>query len=119
MIRIPPSIFVASAPIDLRLSFDRLGGIVRTALGREPQGDVAFVFHNRACTHVKILWHDGGGYCVLYKRLDRRTFRLPMVVPAGAASVTIHARELALLFQGIDTALLRRARRIARENDPM
>jgi hypothetical protein len=41
-----------------------------------------------------------------------------MVVPADAASVTIDARELALLFQGIDTALLRRARRIARANDP-
>ena len=79
MIRIPASIFVASAPVDLRLSFDRLGGIVRTALGREPQGDVAFVFHNRACTHVKILWHDGGGYCVLYTLQAAR----PPDVPAA------------------------------------
>lgn len=33
MIRWPETILVATAPIDLRLSFDRLAGIVREQLG--------------------------------------------------------------------------------------
>lgn len=116
MIRLPPTIYMASAPVNLRLSFDRLGGIVRDALGREPRTEAAFVFHNKARTHVKILWHDSRGYCVLYKRLDRGTFRIPLVVPPGAAEILLTARELSGLFEGIDATMLRRARHIVKES---
>lgn len=61
------TVYVATAPVDMRLSFDRLAGIVRDQLQTEPRGDVLVVFHNRRRTHLKLLWHDGGGYCVLYK----------------------------------------------------
>ncbi len=111
MIRLPAIIYVATAPIDLRLSFDRLAGIVRDQLGSEPRGTGLYVFHNRARTHLKMLWHDGTGYCVLYKRLDRGTYRIPLAIPTGAARVTIQARELALMLEGIDEATLRAARR--------
>lgn len=116
MIRLPEVIYVATAPVNLRLSFDRLGGIVREALRREPREPAAFVFHNRARTHLKILWHDGRGYCLIYKRLDRGTYRIPLAIPPGASEVTVNRRELAVLFDGIDSALLRRARRIATEH---
>ena len=116
MIRLPETVYFASAPVNLRLSFDRLGGIVRDALGREPRSDAAFVFHNRARTHLKILWHDGRGYCVLYKRLDRGTYRVPLVVPPGAVEVTLTVRQLETLLEGLDERLLRRARQIARES---
>jgi transposase len=105
-------VYVASTPIDLRLSFDRLAGIVREVLGHEPRAEAAFVFHNRARTHAKILWRDGRGYCLLYKRLDRGTYRIPLTVPPGAKDVPVTPRELALLFEGIDHALVRRARRV-------
>lgn len=116
MIRLPPAIYLASAPVNLRLSFDRLGGIVRDVLGREPRTEAAFVFHNKARTHVKILWHDGRGYCVLYKRLDRGTFRIPLVIPPDAAEIVLTARELGGLFEGIDATMLRRARQIVKES---
>ena len=35
MIRLPEAIYVATAPVNLHLSFDRLGGIVREVLRRE------------------------------------------------------------------------------------
>lgn len=114
MIRLPEHIYVATAPINLRLSFDRLGGLVRDILKHEPRGDAAFVFHNRARTHVKILWHDGRGYCLLYKRLDRGTYRIPLAIPPGAAEVSVSRRELMNLFDGLDAALLRRAKGLAR-----
>ena len=68
MIRLPSAIFVATAAVDLHWSFDRLAGLVREQLGGDPRSETLFVFHNRRCTHVKLLWHDGTGYCVLYNQ---------------------------------------------------
>jgi transposase len=113
VIRLPSQIFVATAPVDLHLSFDRLAGIVREQLGAEPRSETLVVFHNRRRTHVKLLWHDGRGYCLLYRRLDRGTYRIPLAIPPGAARVTVSARELTLLLDGIDDAKLRAARRTA------
>jgi hypothetical protein len=39
MIRLPGQIFIATTAVDLRLSFDRLAGIVRNELGTEPRGE--------------------------------------------------------------------------------
>jgi transposase len=111
VIRMPSTILVATAPVDLRLSFDRLAGIVRDRLGADPRRDTLVVFHNRGRTHVKLLWHDGSGYCLLYKRLDRGRYRIPLSIPPGAQHVTASAREVALLLEGIDDSVLRAARR--------
>lgn len=111
MIRWPGTILVATAPVNLHLSFDRLAGIVREQLGADPRSDTLIVFHNRARTHVKLLWHDGRGYCLFYKRLDRGTYRIPLAIPPGARQVSVSARELALVLEGIDEATLRAARR--------
>jgi transposase len=111
MIRWPGTILVATAPVNLHLSFDRLAGIVREQLGADPRSDTLIVFHNRARTHVKLLWHDSRGYCLFYKRLDRGTYRIPLAIPPGARQVSVSARELALVLEGIDEATLRAARR--------
>jgi hypothetical protein len=58
---------------------------------------------------VKLLWHDGKAYRLLYCRLDRGHFRIPLPIPVGAARVEVSARELELILEGIDTQLLRRA----------
>jgi len=112
--RLPEAIFVATTPVDLHLSFDRLAGIVREQLGADPKGETLIVFHNRRRTHLKLLWHDGTGYCILYKRLDRFTYRIPLAIPPGATRVSATMRELELLLDGIDQATLRAARRSTR-----
>lgn len=109
----PVQIFVATQPVSLHLSFDRLAGLVRECLGGDPRAGQAFLFHNKRTTHVKLLWHDGRAYRVLYCRLDRGHFRIPMPIPAGAARVEISPRELDLILEGIDSKLLRAARRVA------
>jgi len=80
------SIFVATAAVDLR---------------GDPRGTSLYVFLNRRRTRVKVLFYDQTGHCLLYKRLDRGTFRLPTVVEAGSASVGISSEELALLLRGV------------------
>lgn len=113
-IKLPDTIYVATEPTSMHLSFDRLAGLVRATLGGDPKGDALFVFHNATRTRLKLLWHDGRGYCVLYRRTDRGTYRIPRAVPAGATRVTVSARELALLLEGLDDKVLRDARRTAR-----
>lgn len=115
MIRLPSTVWIAMEPVNLHLSFDRLAAVIREQLGGDPRADTVVVFHNRRRTHVKLLWHDGSGYAVFYKRLDRGTYRIPLAVPPDAQHVTIRREELRILLQGLDEArLLRRAKALAR-----
>lgn len=114
MITLPSEIYVATAPVNLHLSFDRLLGIVAEQFGREPRGSAAFVFHNRRRTHLKVLWSDHRGLYLLYRRLDRGTYRIPLAVPEGATHVSVSTRELLVLFDGLQEDLIRAARRVSK-----
>ena len=114
-LELPAQIWIATTSIDLRLSFDRLAGIVREQLGHEPRSDVLVVFHNRRRTHLKLFWYADGGYWIGYRRLDRGTFQIPAAVPADALKVQSTTRELRVLLQGVDLSLVRAARRSARQ----
>lgn len=94
-------VFVGLAPIDLRWGFERLTGIVRERVGREARSGALFVFFGRRRDAMKIVFFDGTGMCLFYKRLDRRTFRLPEGLVPGATSVVIEERELEDLLDGI------------------
>ena len=92
-------IFVCTEPVDMRHGFDRLMLAARERAGRDPQqGGALFVFANRTATRVKVLWFERHGCCVLYKRLHRAIFELP--VNGGAASVHIDSAALARLLAG-------------------
>lgn len=114
MIRWPSRLWVATEPVNLHLSFDRLAGIVREHLRGDPRADTLVVFHNRRRTHLKLLWHDGRGYVILYKRIDRGRYRIPLAIPPDARAITVSRRELEILFEGIDARSVRRVVRHAR-----
>lgn len=96
------SIFVATEALDLRRSFDGLAAVVKDVLRHDPLSGALFLFFNRAADRVKVLWWDRTGYCILYKRLERGTFRVPRAVSPSATSVTIEAGELAKILEGLD-----------------
>jgi len=96
------AIYAAVSPVDLRRSFDGLSAAARDVLGADPRGGALFLFFNRSRDRVKILWYDRSGICLLYKRLDRGTFRIPSALSATDRSVRIDAVELAKLLEGID-----------------
>jgi transposase len=95
-------IFVGVEPIDLRWGFERLSGIVTERMARPPRSGALFVFFGKRRDAIKILFADGSGLCLFYKRLDRGTFRLPPVHEAGATSITLDERALDDLLDGID-----------------
>jgi transposase len=115
MLMPPPSVrvFVASAPVDLRLSFDTLAGCTEQMLQQDPYSGHLFVFRNRRGDRVKILYWDRTGFCLWYKRLEKGTFQLPSV---GVGGVEVEAAELMLLLEGIDLAGARRRPRWTRQS---
>lgn len=95
-------VFVALSPIDLRLGFDRLAGLVEEQIGRRARSGALFVFFGKRKSALKILFFDGSGMCLFYKRLDKRLFRIPDALAPGATSVELSERELDDLLDGID-----------------
>jgi transposase len=91
-------VWLASAPVDMRRGFDRLAEHVRTILARDPLCGHLFVFRNRSAERVKILWWDGDGLVIYYKRLERGTFQFPA---PGEKLVAIDSRQLMKLLSGM------------------
>ncbi len=100
-------IFVGLEPIDLRWSFDRLAGIVTERIGRESRSGAMFVFFGKRREAIKVLFFDGSGLCLFYKRLDRGTFRVPEVQAGESATVEIDEAALDDLLDGIDVQATR------------
>lgn len=94
-------IFLALEPIDLRWGFDRLAGIVSEQLGLAARSRALYVFIGKRKTAMKILFFDGSGMCLFYKRLDRNVFRIPEGLRPDSTSVELSARELDDLLDGV------------------
>lgn len=94
-------IFVCTEPVDMRRGFDRLAQTARERGDHDPvQGGAVFVFSNRRATRLKLLWFERNGVCVLYKRLHRARFELPLAA-TGSVSVHIDGAQLAKLLVGV------------------
>ena len=104
-------IFVGVDPIDLRWSFDRLSGVAEERIGRGARSGALFVFFGKRRDALKVLFFDGSGMCLFYKRLDKSTFRLPEV-QGGATSIAIDERALDDLLDGIDVEAKSTTRRV-------
>lgn len=109
---IPPGvrIFVCTEPVDMRYGFDRLAYIAQSRIGEDPQGGAMFVFANRATNRMKVLWFDRNGYCMLYKRLHRAIFEMPI----GNGSATVARIDGAALARMIAGVARERRRKVSR-----
>lgn len=94
-------VFVALEPVDMRWSFDRLAGAAIERVGYDARSGALFIYFGKRRDAVKILFFDGSGMCLFYKRLDRGTFRLPDG-PDGARHVEIEEGLLDALLDGVD-----------------
>jgi len=96
-------VFVAAGVTDLRMSFDGLGYLTRSVLGRDLVAGEIYLFCNRRRNRVKALWWDAGGVWCAAKRLERGTFSWPRSSASGR-SLEIRADEMAALLGGLDLA---------------
>ena len=95
-------IFLALAPIKLCYSFDRLAGLAKEQVGYDPRSGALFIFFGRRRDALKILFFDGSGMCVFYKRLDRGTFKIPEPSRPDAQHVEVDDAALEALLDGVD-----------------
>lgn len=108
-------VFVAVQPVNLRFGFERLAGIVAETFGYEARGGALFVFLNKRRDALKLLFFDGTGLCIFYKRLDHGLFQLPMSdsVVAGVVG-EISEQRLEALLDGINLEPVVKADKVAR-----
>ena len=95
-------IYVALEPIDLRYSFDRLSGLAKEQIGYEARSGALFVFFGRRRDALKVLFFDGTGMCIFYKRLDSGTFQIPEARSSNARHVEVDDSTLEALLDGVD-----------------
>lgn len=91
-------ILLCTTPTDMRKSINGLCFLVDGELGETPTCGTVYVFCNRLKDKLKVLYWDGNGFCLLYKRLEKGRFKLPQ----DAQSLSITPDELRWLLQGID-----------------
>lgn len=104
------SLWLCTAPADMRKSYDGLGALVRTYFGRVPNCGDGFVFLNRRRTQMKCIYFDRGGYCIWSKRLERGLFTFHS---AADGPVALSATEFSALIEGLDVQIRRRRLRAA------
>ena len=93
-------IFVATAPVDLRASFNQLFALTQSVLQQDPLSGHWFVFTNEARNRVKVLFWDGSGLWVCAKRLEKGRFSWPRSGQQGCAR--LRAAELMALLSGLE-----------------
>ena len=95
-------IYVALEPVDMRLSFDRLSGLAQEQTGYDARSGALFIFFGRRRDSLKVLFFDGSGMAIFYKRLDRHTFKIPEAPSADARYVEVDDTALEALLDGVD-----------------
>lgn len=84
----PQKIYISSANIDMRKGIDGLASIVQQKFELDPFEDAMFVFHNRSCDKIKIIYWDCNGFCLIYKRIEKGKFHFPKKIDSHKYTVT-------------------------------
>ncbi len=103
-------IFVATSPTDMRKGFDGLQGLVSSVLGQDPLSGHLFLFVNRRRDKLKVLYWDGDGLAIWYRRLEQGTFQMPTITGDKTAA-EINREDLIMLIRGLDYENVHRRKR--------
>ena len=99
-IPLPPRVYLACGITDMRNGIDGLSGLVKKQIELDIiESKAVFAFRGRRADRVKLLWWDGQGMCLFYKRLENGRFMWP-VTQNGTARLT--KAQLSMLLEGID-----------------
>lgn len=100
--------FLCCTTIDMRNGFDGLCGIVRNYLKKDPLSGDIFIFLNKTRTHIKILYWDGDGFALFYKRLERGRYAHTL---HNEPSKQIKREELMMLLEGLSYSKMSQKKR--------
>jgi transposase len=100
-------IMVATKPVDFRKGHDGLAALVKNELRKDPFTGTVFVFRSRRADRLKLIYWDGSGMVMAYKRLEEHRFIWPGI--KDGLMMLSHA-QFEALFAGLDW---RRVRAVA------
>ncbi|WP_323010830.1 IS66 family insertion sequence element accessory protein TnpB [Paracoccus sp. (in: a-proteobacteria)] len=89
---------VATKPVDFRKGHDGLAALVPSVLRKDPFTGTVFVFRARRADRLKLLYWDGTGLVMAYKRLEDATFTWPAIKDGVMA---LNHAQLEALFAGL------------------
>ncbi|MBL0382062.1 MAG: IS66 family insertion sequence element accessory protein TnpB [Desulfofustis sp. PB-SRB1] len=92
-------VYLALGATDMRKSFNGLSLLVAEQFELDLFSEQLFAFCNRRRTMVKLLWWDGTGFCIWFKRLEKDRFRWP---EDEQEVMAISPAALGWLLQGLD-----------------
>jgi transposase len=76
MLTIPGNarLFLYHYPMNMRKSFEGLSAVVEQLFQGELLSGAFFIFLNRRKDHMKVLFWDGDGFVIWFKRLEKGSF---------------------------------------------
>ena len=94
-------IYVALEPVDMRMGYERLGGLVRERMHSEPRSKALFVLVGKRGHTMKVLTWDGTGAIIVHKKLDAGKFELPKPTGVGDQHVIVSDAIFEVIYKGI------------------
>ena len=91
-------VYLVLEKADMRKSVDGLSIYISEHMDVDIFSGSLFVFCNKRCNILKILYWDRNGFCIWYKRLEKEKFRWPV---NELEVLEISNRELSWLLDGI------------------
>lgn len=89
-------LFLYQKPIKMHRSFEGLSAAIEEAFPGELLSSAYFIFLNRLGDHVKVLYWDGDGLAIWYKRLEKGKF-----LKKNHEKISINRREFFMLLEGV------------------
>ncbi len=92
-------ILVATNPVDFRKGHDGPSALVQSVLRKDPFTGTVFVFRSRRADRLKLLYWDGTGLVMAYKRLEDTSVTWPAIRDGAMA---LNHAQFEALFAVLD-----------------
>ena len=92
-------VMVATKPVDFRKCNDGLAGLAKDELRKDPFTGTVFVFRSRKADRLKLIYWDGTGMLLAYKRLEAHAFSWPGI---RNGLMSLNHAQFEALFAGLD-----------------
>lgn len=105
-------------PTDMRKSFDGLSGIIRNELDGNPCSGDVFIFINRNRNKMKLLYWQGIGFTLYYKRIEEGTFE-PLDYDTRAGNITLTYAQIVMLIDGLSIKNIQKRKLFSPPSEPV
>ena len=102
-------------PVNMRMGFNGLSGIVNNGMGMSMRSGDVFVFVNAARNMMKILHREEGGLMLYALRIEMGRMRMPFSgEPDEMASIFAHADLISAVRSALESPYVRRMKLLSK-----